>query len=262
MVIYKITNIQNNKAYIGQTINKAEERWKRHQQDALSNRLDTHFARAIRLYGPENFKLEVIDTANTQEELTKKEHDWILFYNSVEDGYNETAAEEKCGGNTYKSKTEEELIKIGQKIADSKRGGLNVNATSVKCRNIETKEEYFFESQSEMQNFFNENNHAFISRRCRGIIKKPYLDKWEIAFADKDYNEALEEPTDKKPSKSRQCKSIIVKNLQSGEEKEFNSYASAERYFELKPRCLSAKASKKPDIFVYKEQYQVTKKYN
>ena len=51
MWIYKITNIQNNKVYIGQTIRPIEQRFHRHLNDALNNILDTHFARAIRKYG-------------------------------------------------------------------------------------------------------------------------------------------------------------------------------------------------------------------
>ena len=51
MWIYKITNIQNKKMYIGQTIRPIEERFKRHLNDAIKGNLDTHFARAIRKYG-------------------------------------------------------------------------------------------------------------------------------------------------------------------------------------------------------------------
>lgn len=74
MYIYKITNIQNNKIYIGQSINPIEERFHRHIQDAVSNRLDTHLARAIRKYGADSFRIEQIDTATSQKELTLKEH--------------------------------------------------------------------------------------------------------------------------------------------------------------------------------------------
>ena len=73
MWIYKITNIQNNKVYIGQTIRPVKDRFNRHINDALNNILDTHFARAIRKYGKENFIIEEIDTAQNQEELNKKE---------------------------------------------------------------------------------------------------------------------------------------------------------------------------------------------
>ena len=72
MWIYKITNIQNNKVYIGQTIRPIKDRFNRHINDALNNILDTHFARAIRKYGKESFIIEEIDTASSQEELKSK----------------------------------------------------------------------------------------------------------------------------------------------------------------------------------------------
>ena len=53
MWIYKITNIQNNKPYIGQTIRPIEQRFHRHLNEALNGILDTHFARAIRKHGKE-----------------------------------------------------------------------------------------------------------------------------------------------------------------------------------------------------------------
>ena len=84
MWIYKITNIQNNKVYIGQTIRPIQDRFNRHISDALHNIIDTHFARAIRKYGKEIFSLEVIDTVQSQNELNKKEQYWIQYYNSVE----------------------------------------------------------------------------------------------------------------------------------------------------------------------------------
>jgi hypothetical protein len=62
--IYKITNIQNNKVYIGQSIRPIKARFQRHLNDALNNVLDTHFARAIRKYGKDSFFIEEIDTAN------------------------------------------------------------------------------------------------------------------------------------------------------------------------------------------------------
>lgn len=262
MFIYKITNTINGKCYIGQTINTIEERWKRHQNDALSGRLNTHFANAIRKYGVDSFTLELLDIATSQEELTQKEHEWIVFFNSVREGYNETDAMSKCGGNTYKSKTQEELQQIAEKISITKQGGLNINAMAVKCRNIKTGEEYHFASQAEMQKFFNAPNHIFISRRCLGIIQKPYLDKWEIAYEIMEYGEAQQTSTlEKNKTRVSQIDSVTVKKLSTGEEKTFKTYAEAERYFEQKSRAFSSKASKKPDTFIYKEEYQITKHY-
>lgn len=72
MWIYKITNIQNNKCYIGQTIRPIEQRFHRHINDAINNILNTHFARAIRKYGEENFIIEEIDTAKNQKRIKFK----------------------------------------------------------------------------------------------------------------------------------------------------------------------------------------------
>ena len=187
MYIYKITNKINNKMYIGQTIRPVEDRWKRHINDAINNILNTHFARAIRYYKPENFSLEIIDTAKNQEELNHKEQYWIQYYDSIKKGYNETDAIFKCGGNTYKNKTPEEMQKISDKIRQSKLGGKNPHSTKVKCKNINTNEEYHFDCQADMQKFFNENNHQFISRRCRHEIKCLYDNEWLIAYEKDDY---------------------------------------------------------------------------
>ena len=47
MWIYKITNIQNNKVYIGQSIRPINQRFQRHINDALNNILDTHGVKYI-----------------------------------------------------------------------------------------------------------------------------------------------------------------------------------------------------------------------
>ena len=122
MWVYKITNIQNQKVYIGQTIRPIEQRFKRHINDALNNILDTHLARAIRKYGKDSFTIHIIDSATSQDELNQKEQYWIRYYDSVNTGYNETDAISKCGGNTCQSKTEEEMKVIRQKLSDSKKG--------------------------------------------------------------------------------------------------------------------------------------------
>ena len=109
MFIYKITNQKNGKMYIGQTIRPVEERWKRHCSDALNNILDTHFARAIRYYTPNAFTIEIIDTATTQQELTAKESYWITWYDSVNNGYNETFGGD---GRAYLDLPEEEICKF------------------------------------------------------------------------------------------------------------------------------------------------------
>ena len=184
MWIYKITNIQNNKVYIGQTIRPIKDRFHRHINDAMNNILDTHFARAIRKYGKDSFTIEIIDEAINQNELNQKEQYWIKYYNSVENGYNETDAINKCGGNTYQSKTAEEMKIISDKIRKSKLGGKNPNARKVKMIDLINEEEKIFNSQQECADYLNLTSHMPVSRRCRGCTKSPLNNQYQFEYYD------------------------------------------------------------------------------
>ena len=244
MFIYKITNHVNGKVYIGQSVRPVEERWNRHKTDAISGRLDTHFARAIRKYGVDNFSIEVIDTAKTQAELTLKEHYWIGYYNAVNTGYNETDAMFKCGGNTYFSKTAEEVEVIKEKIRITKLGEKNPNSVKVKCRNSITGEEHHFNSAIDMQKFFKKDNHSFITNRVLGKTKVRYLGIWDIAYEDCEYNK--DSLSKMKHGKS---KSVFVKDLKTGEEKVFYSMADAEKELNYVSRKLYNIKRKKGNSF-------------
>ena len=239
MIIYKITNQINGKVYIGQTINSLEKRFNRHKQDALSGRLDTHFARALREYGVNNFVAEIIENVESQEKLNEREYYWINYYNSCKEGYNETDSMLKSGGNTYKSKTAEEMEDIKAKIRKTKIGGNNPASRKVKCKNIKTNQELHFNSLSEMQQYFNEKNHNFITRRCNHITKCLYKQEWSIAYEDDKYD--ITSTTYKNNARAKQIKII---NIQTKEENTFPSYSAAEKYFNLSRGCLSY-ASKK-----------------
>lgn len=184
MIIYKITNIKNNKVYIGQTIRPMKDRFNRHINDALNNVIDTHFTRAIRKYGKESFIIEQIDAANSQQELNIKEQMWIREYDSTNKGYNETDAIFKCGGNTYKSKTKAEMKKIGKKLRKTKLGGLNPRSVKVIMIDITENKKQIFNSQQECANFLKLKSHVPISRRCRGIIKSPLDKKYMFEYYD------------------------------------------------------------------------------
>lgn len=95
-IIYKVTNQQNKKIYIGQTIQTLTERKNKHYYKARQiNEYNTHFINALRKYPKESFVWEVIDEAQSQDELNNKEKYWINYYNSIEKGYNT-----KDGGET------------------------------------------------------------------------------------------------------------------------------------------------------------------
>jgi len=243
MYVYKITNKVNNKVYIGQSIRPIEERFNRHINDAVNNVLDTHFARAIRKYGKENFTIELIDTAKTQEELTLKESKWISFYDSTKNGYNETDAITKCGGNTYKSKTEEEMRLISEKLKRSKLGSKNPNARGVKCFNVVTGEELFFDAFVDCQNYFNEKNHRFITIRVQEQTKLLYNGTWKIAYKDSGYYTS-------ETNIRRAGRSVKVLNINSGESYIFKSIRETARELSINRGQLT-KQSKETNHFVF-----------
>lgn len=219
MFIYKITNTINGKAYVGQTVRPIEQRFNRHINDAINCVLDTHFARAIRKYGLASFKLELIDdSAQTQDELNLLEQKYIREYNTIENGYNETDAISKCGGNTYMSKTLEEMSKISDKIRETKIGSLNPNHRAVKVKNEDTQEELFFDTVKDCQEYFMEENHRFISTRVLKITKSLYKGVWNIAYADDDYTEMTK-------SIKRKHYHVYGINLDTKERKEFVSFS-------------------------------------
>ena len=152
----------------------------------MNNILDTHFARAIRKYGKENFIIEVIDTAESQEELNQKEQYWIKFYDSVHQGYNETDAISKCGGNTYQSKNNEEMKIIKDKIRQTKLGAKNPMAQKVKRINIKTNEVSVFDTVIACAKACGiKNGKTSITTRLNGKIKSPFKDIWMFEYCEK-----------------------------------------------------------------------------
>lgn len=115
MIIYKITNLINNKIYIGLTKTSLKLRWQRHYGDA--KRCKTRLLQlAIRKYGQENFKIEEIDRANSLEELSKLEKFYIKKYNSQDwnIGYNMTSGGDGVQGSSNPSSklTDEDVVCI------------------------------------------------------------------------------------------------------------------------------------------------------
>ena len=92
MIIYKVTHIASGKIYIGKWHGDlAQSRWKRHLSSVKCGS-QTHFHKAIRKYGSDSFRIEVIACASTREELNALEKHFIELYQSYkyEAGYNMT----------------------------------------------------------------------------------------------------------------------------------------------------------------------------
>lgn len=89
MVIYKIINNINNKIYIGLTTQKVNTRFNHHIFEARKGST-SYLHRAIMKYSPSNFRIEIIDEAESIDDLKVKEVYYINYYNSTDRniGYN------------------------------------------------------------------------------------------------------------------------------------------------------------------------------
>ena len=138
-IVYKITNLKNGKIYIGQTKNFKRRMNQHFYENSSSNSL---LKEAIKEFGKENFKIEILEETYFKFQAYYKEEFFINFYQSFESekGYNI-----KFGGNNYKQPDS-----IKKKISDSQIGEKNhmfgkkgsLNKTSKRIIELKTNKIY------------------------------------------------------------------------------------------------------------------------
>lgn len=89
--IYLITS-PSSKSYVGQSSVVLEDKIRWYKKLEKYDKTDRKIANAIKKYGWENMKFEVIEENSkwSKKQLNAKEIQWIKYYNSVKKGYNMT----------------------------------------------------------------------------------------------------------------------------------------------------------------------------
>ena len=164
--IYKITNLINNKCYIGKTLNTIQERWREHCSDYKKRDEEKRpLYSAMNKYGIENFKIEEIEQCN-EDIVNDREKYWIEYYSSFKKGYNAT-----LGGDGKAYLDRKLLIKTYNEVQNLKKSAkiLNIDAGHLskilKENNIEIK------SSKEVQNEEYGKEIAMIDLETNAIIK-------------------------------------------------------------------------------------------
>lgn len=136
--IYKIVNLINNKVYIGQSIN-IEDRFRHHKNTAFNKNAEAYkypLYQAIRKYGIENFKFEIIEECSVSD-LDKKENFYMEQYNSLSYGYNQVYAQQ-----AGTKKTPKEIVEIQQLLLNSNISTIDIgkqyNLSDRSIRSINT----------------------------------------------------------------------------------------------------------------------------
>lgn len=179
MIIYKATNKENGKIYIGQTVQTLKER-NRHRTYGK-----TMFDNAYRKYGEDGFIWEIIDTATNISCLNRKESYWIETLKSTdrEIGYN------LQGGGFNAFKTEE----VKRKIGDAQIGEKNhmygktgeMSATSKKVINLETGEIYH--GVAEAIRILKMDSEFYMYNSCNGKCSSIYGQRFRYLDEQMNY---------------------------------------------------------------------------
>ena len=90
--IYVITNLINQKQYVGKTSYSIEKRWKEHCYDSKKNDVNKHrpLYNAMQKYGIENFSISLLEDNIQDNEINEREKFWISKLNTYYQGYNAT----------------------------------------------------------------------------------------------------------------------------------------------------------------------------
>ena len=219
--VYKHTNLKNGKIYVGITQQKAEKRWER----GHGYQRQPHFRDAIKKYGWDNFKHEILFENLSKEEAIEKEIELIRQYNSNNRkyGYNILS-----GGETYK---ENFKIKKGKEVANSK---------SVRVIDAKTQEVIgIYDSQNQASLILGIKRKG-INKNCRGKSKtyKGYI----FEYADYDFIKPLRNIGIGKHKNHHKSKVICIED-----NKKFNSILEAGEYYNIRANniaCCLCKSSK------------------
>ena len=173
-LIYKHTSKINGKAYVGKTSISMEKRFSQHIKSADRNKgkKSTHFENAILKYGIEDFSSEILEDKLSGDEANVREKYWIEYYDTFNNGYNQTKGGEGASG--YKQ-TSEHKEKIRQK-------NLGLKRTEEQIRNIsEAHKGQNAWNKGQTLIPLSEEHKKKISKAKKGIkqnlIKCPYCDK-------------------------------------------------------------------------------------
>ncbi len=186
-VIYKITNLMNGKIYIGKTtVGNFSLYIENHFKEALKGKSPKkYFYNAIRKYGRNNFKWEILGYCYSEKELNETEMECIYFYRSFGAdgnnydniyGYNMTMG----GDGTKGIKRSEEHIQLLRKIKKNNKNMLNKKHTkeTIKLMSESAKGRIVKESTKELLSKINTGNIP-TEETCRKLsisLKKAYAE--------------------------------------------------------------------------------------
>lgn len=185
--VYKITNKQNGKVYVGITNQGYKTRWYKHCSDSIH---DSSFPihQALRKYGINGFIVEVIEVCPTIENLKEREIYWIkeLKSQTIETGYNLTVGGDGTFGRFHSIESKELMRQkaFGRKANQQSRLIMSLKSAKAKVVSMFTLEGKLiktFRSASEAAKEIGANR-ANVAACARGKYKQ--IKGYKFSYTD------------------------------------------------------------------------------
>ena len=163
-LIYKITNLINDKIYIGQHVTTNID-------DGYMGSGD-HIKNAIKKYGIENFKKEIIAECSSFEEMNELEkelvnHEFVQNQNT----YNHSIGGSYGWKNCLKYKSDEEIYSIRKNAGD---------AIAKLLKDHEFKKNFGEKISNSLKQYWNENGHNWIGKTHSEETKRKMSEKHKL----------------------------------------------------------------------------------
>ena len=167
--IYKITNITNNHSYIGQSKN-IYNRFNSHHicdyQNPNNCQYNSKIYQAFRKYGLQNFDIQILELCS-EEELDKKEIQYIKEYDSFKNGYNMTEGGQFWSPTIHSEETERKRAETRKKNQSLK----SENHPRAKLSNDEVLEiRYRYKDGESIKDIYQDYKNLYSLETFRRII--------------------------------------------------------------------------------------------
>ena len=257
MEIYKITNSENDKVYVGQTKVGIKKRFTDHKQ-AFKNyikkeKTTTKLYNAFKKIGLEKFQITSLEKCNNQEEMDKKEKEWIEKFNSIKNGYNTVD-----GGNSTRMTNEikKEIKRKAVERFSTDAGKKTREAVSAAQKKRIESGEHKYAGKSGKEHF----NHKEIKQydlegSCKNVFFGSFEAQRETGINQSDIIKSCQNKNDRTPGgylwfygdekedeikrrieeaiKLKNKTQVTIKNLTTGEIKKFENAKKAAEEFGL-----------------------------
>ena len=266
--IYLITNLINNKVYIGQAINIKKRLLQHYYIIRKKLYLERHLYAAINKYGVCNFSVTVLETSACPDRkelsliLNQLEVKYILEYksNNPKYGYNETSGAEKQKGCVHSESAKLKISKALKEYYTNHSASENtIQANNIYTYGYNFKEKYFIEAESRTK-------LVLILQKKGYKITHSYIDcvisgKWKQA-SNFVFGNSKEECLNR-VNEIRNSNNILIKdtylliNIETSEQQIVNAEEVANKFKITKRTAqnLVSKYSKSNQI--YKKKYKI-----